>query len=87
MGSISKAKNAELLAKAGIPRKSWSKLEFCARHGISEGLYNKMKKLGIGPEEIELLDRILISDVAEAKWLREASKRRGTNAAKVKIEA
>jgi hypothetical protein len=84
MPSISKADNAAALAKAGIARKSWSKPEFCARHGISVGLYEKLKKRGIAPDEIEVLDRILITDVAEEKWLREGTKRR---VAKAKIEA
>jgi hypothetical protein len=84
MASISKAKNAEALVKTGIARKSWSKPEFCARHGISVGLYEKIKKRGMAPEEIEVLGRILITDAAEVKWLREGTKRR---AAKAKIEA
>ena len=71
MVRISKKQNAAALLAAGIPRKSWSKLEFCARHGISEGLYDKLKALGLGPHETYLLDRIIITDDDEAVWLRE----------------
>jgi hypothetical protein len=71
MPNKSKAENAAALLAAGIPRKSWSRPEFCARHGISPGLYIKMKKLGIGPEETNLLDRVIITDTAEDKWLHE----------------
>ena len=85
MVRVSKKKNAEALAKAGIPRKSWSKLEFCARHGISEGLYDKMKKLGTGPEENEALDRTLITVEAEERWLRKH--KRKTASAKAETEA
>jgi hypothetical protein len=69
MPNKSKAENAIALAKAGIPRKSWSKPEFCARNGISPGFYDKLKKLGLGPEETNYLDRILITVEAEDRWL------------------
>jgi hypothetical protein len=71
MASKSKAENAAALLSAGIPRKSWSIPEFCARHGISPGLYAKMKKHRVGPRETELLNRKVITDEAEASWLRE----------------
>ena len=71
MPNKTKRENAAALWAAGIPRKSWSKSEFCARHGISPGLYDKMKKHGIGPRETELFDRKIVTDVAEDNWLRE----------------
>ena len=71
MPNKSKAENAAALLAAGIPRKSWSIPEFCARHGISPGLYAKLKKLGLGPDETDLLDRKIVTDVAEDNWLRE----------------
>jgi hypothetical protein len=71
MPNKSKAENAAALLAAGIPRKSYSIPEFCARHGISPGLYVKMKKRKLGPREINVLDRILITDEAEADWLHE----------------
>ncbi|KRR14528.1 hypothetical protein [Bradyrhizobium valentinum] len=71
MPNKSKADNAEALAKAGIPRRSWSKPEFCARHGISPGLYDKLKRLGLGPREKHVLDRIIITVEAEDEWLSE----------------
>jgi hypothetical protein len=71
MVSKSKAENAAALLSAGIARKSFSKAEFCARHGISPGLYDKLKKRGLAPRETYLLDRIIITDEAEDDWLRE----------------
>jgi hypothetical protein len=71
MPSKSKAVLATELLAAGIPRKSWSVPEFCARHGISPGLYAKLKKLGLGPDETYLLDRTIITGPAEDKWLDE----------------
>lgn len=79
MPNKSKAENAIALTKAGIPRRSFSKAEFCARHGISPGLYDKLKKLGLGPEETNLLDRVIITDTAEDRWL---SERAAASAAK-----
>ena len=70
MPNKSKEENAEALRAAGIPRRSFSKQEFCARQGISPGLYDKMKRLGLGPREIHLLDRIIITKEDEDEWLR-----------------
>jgi hypothetical protein len=71
MPNKSKAKNAAALLSAGIPRKSFSKAEFCARHGISPGLYDKLKARGLGPRETHLLERVIITEEAEGDWLRE----------------
>jgi len=80
MANKSKAENAAALLAAGIPRRSWSIPEFCARHGISPGLYAKLKKLGLGPDETELLDRKIVTDVAEDNWLRERAAASATKA-------
>ena len=71
MANKSKAENAAALLSAGISRKSYSKAEFCALHGISIGLYDKLKKRALGPRETNLLDRITITDDAEADCLRQ----------------
>jgi hypothetical protein len=71
MPSKSKSVNAAALLAAGIPRKSWSIPELCARSGISEGLYAKLKKQGKGAKETHLLDRTVVTDVHEAEWLEE----------------
>ena len=80
MPNKSKAVNAAALLAAGIPRKSFSIPELCARNGISPGLYAKLKKQGKGADEIDLLGRIVITDEAEAEWLR---KRAADSAPKV----
>ena len=41
---------------------------FCARHGISERFYFKLKAAGRGPAEIQLGNRVLISREAAARW-------------------
>jgi hypothetical protein len=72
MPNKSKAENAAALAAAGIPRKSFTRAEFCARNSISEGLYAKLKKQGLGPREKKVLNRIIITDEAETEWLRDS---------------
>jgi hypothetical protein len=56
-----------------VERKSWSRAEFCARHGIgSLNTYTAMLKRGDGPEEILLgngphaMRRVTLE--AEARW-------------------
>jgi hypothetical protein len=41
---------------------------FCARHGISERFYFKLKAKGRGPAEMQLGNRVLISREAAARW-------------------
>ncbi len=46
--------------------------EFCARHGpISRAHYYNMKKLGLGPREMHLGTRVLITAEAAAEWRRQ----------------
>lgn len=87
MPNISKAQNRAALLAKGIPRKSWSKDEFCARNDISVGLYAELQKRGLGPEETEVLDRILITVEAEDRWLRRMSKRKAAKAKAVAATA
>jgi hypothetical protein len=44
---------------------------FCVSNRISESLYYKLKRQGKGAREIEVGDRILITEEAEADWRRE----------------
>ena len=71
MANHSKAENAAALKAAGIPQKSFSIPMLCARNGISEGLYAKLKKQGKGAKEIDLLGRKIVTEAAEEEWLRE----------------
>lgn len=46
--------------------------EFCARHGpISRSYYYKLREAGLGPREIKIGTRVLISAEAAAVWRRE----------------
>jgi hypothetical protein len=69
MANQTKADTAAALQTAGIPRKAFSIPQFCARNGdLSEGFYRKMRKLGLGPRETRILDRVIITIEAETEW-------------------
>jgi hypothetical protein len=42
--------------------------EFCRRHMMSRGTYNRLRDQGRGPREIKLVERVLISREAAADW-------------------
>jgi predicted DNA-binding transcriptional regulator AlpA len=52
------------------PRLALSIPEFCKAHGISEGMFYKMKKQnrGLTPREMKIGTRTLITFEAAAKW-------------------
>lgn len=45
--------------------------EFCRAHGISHGMYYKMKRQGAGPREMAVGTHKRISREAAADWRRE----------------
>jgi predicted DNA-binding transcriptional regulator AlpA len=60
----------ELAPKEPTPRLALSIPEFCEAHGISEGMFYKMKKQnrGLTPREMKIGTRTLITFEAAAKW-------------------
>jgi hypothetical protein len=44
---------------------------FCRRNGISESFYFKLKAQGLGPREMRLGSRVLITREAAAAWRRQ----------------
>jgi hypothetical protein len=42
--------------------------EFCRAHRISESFYYKLRPLGLGPQEKRVLDKVLITHEAAARW-------------------
>jgi hypothetical protein len=42
--------------------------KFCNAHGISEAFYYKLREDGLGPDEIRLGNKVLISQEAAARW-------------------
>jgi predicted DNA-binding transcriptional regulator AlpA len=63
------------------PRLALSISEFCRAHGISEGLFYKLKKQGEGPREMKVGARTLITFESAAEWrrTREAQHSQGHN--------
>jgi len=62
------------VAMAVVPAvdvQSFSIVEFCRRNSISRSHYYGMRKLGIGPREMRVLSRVLITKAAETDWQRE----------------
>ena len=45
--------------------------EFCRRHGLSRPFYYKIKAQGLGPREIKLNSKVLITREAASDWRRE----------------
>jgi len=60
----------ELARKEPTPRLALSIPQFCEAHGISEGMFYKMKKQnrGLTPREMKIGTRTLITFEAAAKW-------------------
>jgi hypothetical protein len=57
-------------ASSELPIQAYTIKAFCRVHGISESLYFKLKNQGLGPAEMEVGTRRLISLEAAAAWRR-----------------
>jgi hypothetical protein len=68
MANKKKAENAEAAAAAAVPRTAFSIAEFCAANDLSEGLYRKLRDIGLGPRETRIMRRVLITVEAAAAW-------------------
>jgi len=53
-----------------IPRVAYTIREFCEAHGLSEGMYHKLKKDRLQPKEMKIGRHIMISHEAAADWRR-----------------
>jgi len=54
-----------------VPAAAYSIREFCAAHRLSESMYFKLRNQGLGPDEMEVGRRRLISYEAASVWRRE----------------
>ena len=63
-----RAKVEDRVAQGVVPRASYSVPEFCAAHRISEGLYYKLRKAGLGPRECRALDKVTVTLESAAEW-------------------
>jgi hypothetical protein len=55
--------------------------EFCHDHSISRSFYYKMKKLGIGPDEMRHGTAVRITREAEMRWMQRGEQRARETAA------
>ncbi len=70
-----KQKPAPLAFAAGReppePAAAYSLNEFCAAHRIGRAFYYKLKAQGLGPREMRLGSRVIITREAAERWRRE----------------
>jgi hypothetical protein len=69
-------------------RVAFSIPEFCVRNGFGTGTYHKLKRLGLGPDEMRVGNLIRITAEAELRWQRARTNPQGAEAvAKARSEA
>jgi hypothetical protein len=66
------------LTRAGEPRVAptavYSRASFCKAFGLSESFYHKLQNEGLGPIEMRVGAKVLITHEAAAQWCREREK-------------
>ena len=67
-----------------IPIAAYSIAEFCAAHRLSQSMYFKIRNRGLGPAEMSIGRRRLISFEAAEAWRRE--RERGTATASTSVK-
>jgi hypothetical protein len=60
-----------------VDRQAFAIEEFCRRHSFSKAHYYVLKAAGLGPREMRVHGRVLISKEAEAAWRREREENTG----------
>lgn len=65
---IEPTEHVEPTTSTPTPRLALSISHFCQAHSISEAFYYKLKKQGLGPREMRVGARTLISLEAAAAW-------------------
>ena len=65
---------ADAKAKPDVERTVYTREEFCEAHRISEPMYFKLRRAGLGPREMRGMRKILISCEAAAEWRRAREK-------------
>jgi hypothetical protein len=58
----------------GPPSCAFTIQEFCDTHRISRAHYYNMRKLGLGPDEARVGDRVIITLESAARWRRQREK-------------
>jgi len=64
-----------------VPAAAYSIREFCAAHRLSESMYFKLRNQGLGPDEMSVGSRRIISFEAAERWRRAREQAAATEAA------
>jgi hypothetical protein len=56
------------VGESGVEPRAYTISEFCAAHRLSQGMYFKLKRAGLGPRECKLFSKITISFEAATEW-------------------
>ena len=56
------------------PTAVYSRASFCKAHGLSESFYHKLKNAGLGPTEMKVGSKVLITHESAREWCRAREK-------------
>jgi hypothetical protein len=59
----------------GHERAAYTVAEFCWAHGFSRATYYNLKARGLGPDELHVLGRIIITNESALRWRKRAAAR------------
>ena len=69
-GELSTPDEGPPIDRLAVPAAAYSIREFCAAHRLSESMYFKLRNQGLGPDEMSVGSRRLISFEAAERWRR-----------------
>jgi hypothetical protein len=76
-----RTKNIQRALFSDLPPAAFTISSFCVAHDISEAFYHKLKNQGLGPREMRIGTRVLISHEAARDWRTALEKRTAAKAA------
>ena len=79
-GTTNTIEAAELLPSKPAGKLAYGIVEFCKLHGISRAHFYNLRKLGLGPLEMNCGGRRLISIEAASDWRRQLERTGGSSA-------
>jgi len=63
-----RTKKAQRARFEGLQPGAYTISSFCVAHDLSESFYHKLKVLGLGPREMRIERRVLISHESASAW-------------------
>ena len=71
----------EVTSRKPVEKLAFSIQEFCDLHDISRAHFYKLRRLGLGPREMHVHGRNVISTEAASEWRRERESNSGNHSA------